>query len=93
MSSDMTPDLWHELERIESAWYEVGTQQLSFAHHDRIDKLKMLCKMGYVRWWEHVDGRHSFFGITEQGCEALKSYRLEADTRKGKSMLWPHASQ
>jgi hypothetical protein len=91
MAAEMTPELWYELERIENAWYEIGTQQLSFNTHERIQRLKDLVRIGYARWWEHTDGRHGFFGITEEGCAALKAYRRQQ--AEDPRIKWPRSRQ
>ncbi len=87
MSVEMTADLWYELERVETNWYEVSTQHLSFTNQERIQKLNALVKIGMVRWWDHEARRHGFYAITEQGREALAIHRAGCKEKPGEARL------
>jgi DNA-binding PadR family transcriptional regulator len=88
MVTEMTADLWYELERVEKNWYEVSTQQLSLSNQERIQKLNMLVKIGLVRWWDHEARRHGFYAITDQGREELAMHRAGCK-KKPDEPRWP----
>jgi DNA-binding PadR family transcriptional regulator len=71
MIKDMNPELWYELERVRSGWYEFSRRevlQLTNEHMLRLDALAML---GFVEWWEPDNGNRRFYRITEKGVKVL----------------------
>ncbi len=74
-ATEMSSDLWYELERMENSWYEIDTRTCRHLESTRMTRLAALVNLGLVRWWEISDGIHEFYAITERGRHALKLHR------------------